>query len=485
MVDLPTIGASLGRWIEAINQMNDFVFRGGNVAKNAHKLGTGKVTHLAPPQGLHPLHVEVFKKQMVVLISQLMRQLEEPVTATIDYSLIQPCNVRFRFLPVVRAFDLAGHGTLGSLQSGKRLAVVQGACKLMAVRCGQESFQAKIKACAVTCHGLIDLACFFLYHKVQIEIVQRVALNRDGFNVGRKLATFEELVHPALYIDPVAVQQFPARLLEGEAAVLLDFLKAWWACANLAFEVAKEQLVGFVNALHDVLDRLGTHQMPMVVLGQFLKLGDVLHQLVLVQAFASQLVVLAMQSDCMVINQPCNVNLLVQVLILFRLVEFELVRSHLDVLLVLNILHDDGQGRTAYSANKIAIRPQSGQTAFNLREFFTQQARTPTFDKLNQAMNTKLRIATKQDMHMIRHDFQFDQIRTRFSADINYDLFQPCINAINQYFASILGTKDDMIFARIDYAVICLIFIVSHDGYYTAFSNIIQIGECANAEKFR
>jgi len=68
MVDLPTVGASFGRWIETINQMHDFVFGGGNIAQNAHELRTGEVTDLAPPQGLHAFQVEVFKEQVIILV---------------------------------------------------------------------------------------------------------------------------------------------------------------------------------------------------------------------------------------------------------------------------------------------------------------------------------------------------------------------------------------------------------------------------------
>ena len=64
----------------------------------------------------------------------------------------------------------------------------------------------------------------------------------------------------------------------------------------------------------------------MPVLRQLLKFGDVLHQCVLVQALARQLVVPAMQGNGVIVDQPSNVKLLMQVLMLFRLVELELVR---------------------------------------------------------------------------------------------------------------------------------------------------------------
>ena len=318
--------------------MNDFVFSGGDIAQNAHELGTGKVAHLAPPQSLHPFDVQVFKEQVIVLVGQFMRQLKEPVPATIDHGLIKPRNVRFGFLPVVGTLHFAGQGALRRLQGVQGLAIVQRAFNGVAVRWGEKSLQAKIKAFAVTRHGLIGLACCFFNHKVQVEIAQRVTFDRYGFNACRNLATFEVLVDLALDGDLVAVQQLPACLFQGEAAVLLDFLKAWGTgrvpSGSLALEVAKEQLIRLVDALHDVLNCLRAYHAPIAVSGQFLEFGEVLHQLVLIQAFASQLVVSAVQRNAMVVDQPCNVYLLVQVPILFCLVQLELVRFHSELICV-------------------------------------------------------------------------------------------------------------------------------------------------------
>ena len=77
------------------------------------------------------------------------------------------------------------------------------------------------------------------------------------------------------------------------------------------------------------MNRLTTDHVPKAILRQLLKFRDMFHQLILVQTFASQLVVAPMQSNRMIPDNPRNIDLLMQVLILFRLVEFELVGFHL------------------------------------------------------------------------------------------------------------------------------------------------------------
>ena len=69
-----------GRWIEAINQMNNLAFGGCNITQYAHELGTGQVVYFATPKSLHPLHGQIFKEQLIILVGQLMRQRSTELT---------------------------------------------------------------------------------------------------------------------------------------------------------------------------------------------------------------------------------------------------------------------------------------------------------------------------------------------------------------------------------------------------------------------
>lgn len=291
LLDMPTSGTGLRRRIEAVDQMNNFAFGGCNILQDAHELGTRNVAYFAPPHGLHPLHGKVFKKQLIVLIRQLMCQLEEPVAATVDHTLINTRHIRLCFVPVPRPFDLARHAALRLAQFIKGLAIVQWGFNLLPVRRGEKSLQTKIEACAITRHGLIALVDFFLHHEIEIEIPQRVALDCDRLHVRRNVAALAVLVDSALNVDAIVGKQLPARLLEGEGSVLLDLLERGRRGLDLALEVAKEQLVGAVNTLHYILDRLRTNKVPVGIAGQLLELGEMPHQVILAQMLASQTVV--------------------------------------------------------------------------------------------------------------------------------------------------------------------------------------------------
>ena len=258
--------------------MNNFALSGCNIGQDVHKLATRQVAYLAAPQPLHPLHGEVFKEQLVVSIRQIMGKFEEPVTALVDHELMQARDGRFRLAPVVGKLDLVGHLALGGLQFGHSRAIVQRAFNLFTVRRGEECFQPKVKARAFTRRGLMNWVTLFLNNEVQIKIAKTVTLDSDSLDIraqwrvpfGREIAAFAELIDNAPDLDLVTLKQLPAGLFKRKAAVLLDFLEAWGRGLYLALEIAKEQLIGFINALDNVLSRLGVNLDPVAVLRQAL-----------------------------------------------------------------------------------------------------------------------------------------------------------------------------------------------------------------------
>jgi hypothetical protein len=335
-MDMTAIKASFGRWIEAANQADGFTLAVGNMPDCFHELTTGKITNLAPPQGLHTFHGKVFKVQIIVSIRQFVGKLKEPVAALVDYPLIKARDNRLCFLPSSRKLYFAGEVLLGDLQVSHRLPIVQRAFNFFSVRCSEEDFQPKVKARAFTRHDLIGLAPkgfpFFLYDKVQIEIAKAITLDGDRLDACRDIAALAEFIDRSLYADLAlrapAVKEFPAGLLEGERAILFYLLETWWGGAYFSFEITEKQAICFVNAFNDILNSLTTYQIPMLVFGKPLKLCGVLHQSKLIQAFAGQLIVFAVQRNTVIIYQPTDIDLPVQTLILFLAVELEFVRFH-------------------------------------------------------------------------------------------------------------------------------------------------------------
>jgi hypothetical protein len=329
-MDMPTIRTSLGRGIPAVNTKDNLALFVGNVLENAHELTASQVTHLAPPKSLHTLHRQVFKEEMIKRIGQFVGKLEEPIAALIHDRLMDSSDNHLGFLPAAREFNFTRKVLLGDLEFSHSLTKVQRTFNVFSNIGNQESFHTKVEPGAVTRPELIALVDFFLYHKVEPEIAKTVPFDRDRLDVGWNIARLAEFVDHTLNANLVTLKQFPTCLLERERTILFDLLKAWGCGTHLVLvlEVAKEKLIAFVNALNNILNGLGTYEIPMSVLSKLLQLGDVLHQDKLVQTLASKLVVATMQGNAVVIDQPSDVDLSVQKLILFLAIELELVRPH-------------------------------------------------------------------------------------------------------------------------------------------------------------
>jgi hypothetical protein len=314
--------------MEAPDQMNNLAIFVSHMLEDAHELTTSQVAHLATPHGLHTLHIQVFKEEIVEIIRQFVRKLEKPVAALIDDRLVDASDNHLGFLPATREFNFTSKILLGNLQFSHSLAKVQRAFNIFSNIGNQESFQTKVKPGTFTCPELIILVGIFLYHEVEPEIAKAITFDRNRLDVCWNIARLTELIDHPLNLDPVPIEKFPTRLLEGETGVLLDFFEAWRRCADLVLEIAKEKLIALIDALNNVLNRLTAYQIPMGVLGKLFQLGDVLHQDKLIQALPRQLVVATVQGDAVIVDQPCNVNLLVQKTILFLAIELEFVRPH-------------------------------------------------------------------------------------------------------------------------------------------------------------
>ena len=64
-------------------------------------------------------------------------------------------------------------------------------------------------------------------------------------------------------------------------------------------------------------------------------------------------------------------------------------------------------------------------------------------------MDSELRIYFQQQVHMIWHDFHFDDVKVVFGRDGLYELLQSHIHTIYEYFSTILRTEYNMIFTGI------------------------------------
>src|SRR3989442_1644078 len=127
------------------------------------------------------------------------------------------------------------------------------------------------------------------------------------------------------------------------------------------------------------------------------------------------------------------------------------------MLLLLNVLLDDGKRRAPSGRTKIRVRPQRRQLPFEHGKFLAQKPGGPSLDQLHQSMDAQLRIDTYQQMDMIEHHFEFFNLGVVFFADLANDLFQPIIDRRHEHLPPVFGTPDHMIVTSIEHVPVALV----------------------------
>jgi hypothetical protein len=117
----------------------------------------------------------------------------------------------------------------------------------------------------------------------------------------------------------------------------------------------------------------------------------------------------------------------------------------LNVLLVFYVLFDYGQWCAADRGDKVTIRPERWQSSLERWEFLTKQAGTSAFHQLDQRVDTELRVNANQDMHMVGHYFDFEQVAFVFVRHFAQDYFEAIIYATEQNLAPIFRTPNHMV----------------------------------------
>lgn len=334
---MTTARTGLGRRIEAVNEMNQLTLTGCDVLQNVAEPRKGDVSNLAAPKLVHGFDIQRFQNDDVKAVGQVMRQFEEPIPALVGDPLVNPVQVVFGLCPVRRSFGLPRHSTAGFAQVFQVDFEELRRSNLFAVRQGEEGFQTEV--CAND--GVTQSVDFFLLclnRKADEQLTERGAFDRDRLDRAEDFPAFAELVNLTPNANLVGADQLPTRLLEGERCIFLDLAKARTgkALADLARFVLEEKLITTVNALTNILNGLCINQVPKLVLGQLLQLRYVLLHRVHVDVLPGQLEVPSMKGNAMIPDDPANVNLVMQMLILFASVQLELERFHW---LISGILH--------------------------------------------------------------------------------------------------------------------------------------------------
>ena len=197
-----------------------------------------------------------------------------------------------------------------------------------ALRTCQERFQPKIKTSDFT---RLD---FDLWNWLGVndyshkKFSQRSALNGDGLDFSLNGSGVPELINPLPYLDAIAAQELIASLLQCERLVLFDLLKTGGSDSFLV--MLKKQLIGFLNALANVLHRLRTDLLPEC--NSLASLGDMSLKFCTVQMLAIHTVVPLVKRNATVPNYPRHIDDALEIAVPLMLIKLELQGFHISMI---------------------------------------------------------------------------------------------------------------------------------------------------------
>ncbi len=129
-------------------------------------------------------------------------------------------------------------------------------------------------------------------------------------------------------------------------------------------------------------------------------------------------------------------------------------RGALDVALVFDILLDDLQGCAADSGDEIRVGPERGEPGLEGRELLTENTRRPSFDLLDESVDSVLRVAFDQQVYVIGHVFQLDDLALSFGGDLSYDLLKAVGHVVGDDGSAVFRAPDNVVGTSVDDVVV-------------------------------
>ena len=143
-----TVRTELGGWRKAVDFHDRLAALQRDPFENTEETTKAKIAHLASPQGLHALQVEVFEVEGIVFITEAVRQLEVMIQSFVRDVCAVPGKRSFRSLVAMRSFHLVRQLAVEFARLAQVLREKLGAGVRSSFVVSEEGFQAEIKSAA-------------------------------------------------------------------------------------------------------------------------------------------------------------------------------------------------------------------------------------------------------------------------------------------------------------------------------------------------
>ena len=175
-----------------------------------------QIRHLPAPASDHSRQQQVFNIQPVICQTEFPRQFLVPRLSLVPDLAMELGQLQLCLRSVVRAFLLAGQGTVRSLQfrqgSFQRLRCLV----RYPIAAREEYFQAEVQTSGFTRLDSVYWLILTVYDKIHKQVSAGIPLDRHSFDRAINLTGLRKLVHRFPDLELVVFQQLPPGLGQRE-----------------------------------------------------------------------------------------------------------------------------------------------------------------------------------------------------------------------------------------------------------------------------
>jgi hypothetical protein len=223
-----------------------------HMRQDAQEVAVSKIAHLALPQSLHAVKLQVFKVNRIVGLTQVAGKLPMPGFSLMRHAAMNSRQMKTSTVPIGRASLLGRNGTAGLTQRFEGRAIRQRRLDLFPVVARQKSPEPKIKTCGSIRLDADGIGLRYFTREKYKETPCRHAFDGKRLDFPFDLSRLVKAVFDPSNGKQVAPGISPSRLCQRERPVLPTLAELWRTLVLLA----EKLLIAKVHTTHDILYRL-------------------------------------------------------------------------------------------------------------------------------------------------------------------------------------------------------------------------------------
>jgi len=390
---------------------------------------------------------QVFYRYQAIRLDELCRDLVPDVPSLIGDALMPSGDLKCCLVSSVTTPLPSSKAALGYAQVQQGSAQPAGILNEGIVREGQKVMQAHVNA---NSRAIVDRG--YSIRRLPLETGVPLAEGTFDYDV------LDCIRHRPVILDTqladvldVEADSLPQPQLTAIAIGVLEGIKALTAFVSRiarrlpCFDAAEERCKGLGQATHGMLQRAVVSKGKIIVNSP--RCRELIRLRIVTNRDTTAFPGDAALSQGVVVKAAVNLKQLVQQFLLYavRVKTILVGADHLHALLGLDILADCLRGDNPCRPDVVASGPQTGHSAFEERELFSQAVRSGSLDAVHNLVGSDCGRETGKEVHVVGTHYKLEDFTSERTGNLWDKLYQPIPHLAHKCRATVLGAKNEVI----------------------------------------